>query len=115
MFTLPLLEGCEGRFSSCSFQRNNGKVIQYERSNLPFFRASGQKITIFIQMTGYDSKNYKGPSSDSATFFQFIFGTWLPNSDYILDDRPHFEVLEERYTNDDPNSEEEIWIPIKPR
>lgn len=56
--------------------------------------------------------DYKGSSTDSR-IFQFIFGKWLPQSNYLLDDRPHFEVLGEKYKNADPNSEEEIWIPIK--
>jgi AraC family transcriptional regulator len=56
--------------------------------------------------------DYKGSSTDSS-IFQYIFGTWLPNSDYLLDNRPHFEVLGEKYKNADPNSEEEIWIPIR--
>jgi AraC family transcriptional regulator len=56
--------------------------------------------------------DYKGLSTDNS-IFQFIFGTWLPNSDYLLDSRPHFEVLGDKYKNDDPNSEEEIWIPIQ--
>jgi AraC family transcriptional regulator len=56
--------------------------------------------------------NYKGSSTDSS-IFQYIFNTWLPNSDYLLDDRPHFEILGEKYKNADPNSEEEIWIPIQ--
>jgi len=55
---------------------------------------------------------YKGSSTDT-TIFQYIFGTWIPNSDYVLDDRPHFEILGDKYKNADPNSEEEIWIPIK--
>jgi AraC family transcriptional regulator len=45
--------------------------------------------------------------------FDYIFEEWLPRSIYELDDRPHFEVLGENYKNNDPNSEEEIWIPIK--
>ena len=56
--------------------------------------------------------DYKGSSHDTS-IFQYIFGTWLPQSDYILADRPHFEVLGEKYKNNDPNSEEEIWIPIE--
>ena len=56
--------------------------------------------------------DYKGSSSDSS-IFQYIFGTWLPDSAYEVDDRPHFEVLGAKYKNNDPNSEEEIWIPIK--
>jgi len=55
---------------------------------------------------------YKGLSTDSS-IFSSIFGSWLPNSDYLLDSRPHFEVLGNKYKNADPNSEEEIWIPIR--
>lgn len=56
--------------------------------------------------------HYKGSNTDPQ-IFQYIFGTWLPKSDYVLDSRPHFEVLGEKYRNNDPESEEEIWIPIK--
>lgn len=56
--------------------------------------------------------NYKGLSTDSSIFI-YIFNTWLPNSNYTLDNRPHFEVLGEKYKNGDTNSEEEIWIPIR--
>lgn len=55
---------------------------------------------------------YKGSGTDTS-IFQYIFTTWLPNSDYVLDNRPHFEVLGEKYKNGDPDSEEEIWIPVK--
>ncbi|UBM60197.1 GyrI-like domain-containing protein [Marinilongibacter aquaticus] len=58
--------------------------------------------------------DYKGLHTDTA-IFQYIFGSWLPKSPYTLDDRPHFEVLGEKYKNNDPNSEEEIWIPIAPK
>lgn len=54
---------------------------------------------------------YKGASTDSS-IFQYIYTEWLPTSNYKLDNRPHFEVLGEKYKNNDPNSEEEIWIPI---
>ena len=57
--------------------------------------------------------NYKGMSSGAPAFFHYIYTEWIPNSNYILDDRAHFEVLGEKYKNNDPSSEEEIWIPIK--
>ena len=56
--------------------------------------------------------DYKGLSSDNS-IFKYIFEVWLPNSAYIIDNRPHFEVLGEKYKNNDPESEEEIWIPVK--
>ena len=58
---------------------------------------------------------YRGPVSESPEIFRFIFKTWLPNSEYTLDHRPHFEILGEKYKNDDPGSQEEIWIPIRPK
>ncbi|WP_306639480.1 GyrI-like domain-containing protein [Sanyastnella coralliicola] len=56
--------------------------------------------------------DYKGSSNDPSVF-QYIFSQWIPQSAYAVDDRPHFEVLGANYRNDDPESEEEIWIPIK--
>ena len=56
---------------------------------------------------------YKGLPANYAATFLYIFGTWFPQSDYEVDDRPHFEVLGEKYSNTSPESEEEIWIPIK--
>lgn len=58
--------------------------------------------------------HYKGLSTDPS-IFRYIFGEWLPNSGYALDQRPHFELLGAKYKNNDPDSEEEIWIPIKAR
>jgi len=56
--------------------------------------------------------HYRGLNTDTSVF-QYIFGTWLPHSNYLLDNRPHFEVLGAKYKNNDPASEEDIWIPIR--
>jgi len=53
-----------------------------------------------------------GPQSRGIDTFQYIFQTWLPDSRYLLDDRPHFEIIGEKYKHEDPESEEEFWIPI---
>jgi len=55
---------------------------------------------------------HKGPASTGPKTFDYIFGTWLPASDYHPDNRPHFEILGEKYKHEDPESEEEIWVPI---
>jgi len=71
------------------------------------------EMDTFVLPSGlYAVFDYKGLSTDNS-IFQYILGTWLPSSDYVLDDRPHFEVLGDKYKNNDPTSEEEIWIPIK--
>ncbi len=56
---------------------------------------------------------HKNATSTPEKTFKYIYETWLPNSEYELDNRPHFEVLGEKYKNNDVSSEEEIWIPIR--
>ncbi|TPG41587.1 GyrI-like domain-containing protein [Flavobacterium pectinovorum] len=56
---------------------------------------------------------HKGPQSEGHKTYHSIFVEWLPNSDYTIDERPHFAVMDEKYKKEDPDSEEEIWIPIK--
>jgi AraC family transcriptional regulator len=56
--------------------------------------------------------HYKGLSTDTS-IFEFIFKKWLPSSGFVLDDRPHFERLGEKYKNGDLNSEEDIFIPVR--
>ncbi|PZR25228.1 MAG: GyrI-like domain-containing protein [Citrobacter freundii] len=68
--------------------------------------------TFSLQDGLYAVFHYKGSSLDTS-IFQYIFTQWLPESGYVLDDRPHFELLGEKYKNGDPESEEEIWIPVK--
>ena len=58
--------------------------------------------------------HYKGLSSDS-TIWRYIYSQWLPNSKWELDERPHFERLGSKYKNDYPTSEEDIYIPIRPK
>jgi len=43
---------------------------------------------------------------------QYILGTWLPSSSYLLDNRPHFQVMNKAYSAADSSAEEEIWIPV---
>lgn len=69
--------------------------------------------TLEIQEGLYAVFNYKGDQSNASSFFKSIYSEWLPSSEFDLDNRPQFEILGEKYKKDDPNSEEEIWIPIK--
>lgn len=72
-------------------------------SNMQTFTLCGGLYAVF---------DYKGLNTDDS-IYRYIFGDWINNSDYTIDNRPHFEILGEKYKNNDPNSEEEIWIPIK--
>jgi AraC family transcriptional regulator len=56
---------------------------------------------------------YKGHPAAFGRMFNFIFREWLPASEYERDDREHFELLGAKYKNNSPDSEEEIWIPLR--
>lgn len=56
---------------------------------------------------------FKGTPADVPQFMQYVFDTWLPQSGYQLDHRPHFALMGEKYKNNDPDSEEDFWVPIK--
>jgi AraC family transcriptional regulator len=58
---------------------------------------------------------HQGPASSGSKTYGYIFETWLPQSDFSLDHRPHFALMGEKYKSEDPASEEEIWIPIRPK
>lgn len=71
------------------------------------------KMSVFeLQEGKYAVFKYKGLTPDS-TIFLYIFTKWLPTSGFELDHRPHFDILDAKTKIGDPNSEEEIWIPIK--
>jgi AraC family transcriptional regulator len=56
---------------------------------------------------------YKGPAKKAFKIYHYIYQSWIPNSTYMLDQRPHIAVMGKKYSNEDFNSEEEICIPIK--
>ena len=66
------------------------------------FDLVGGKYAVFLY------KNTAG-----MAIFEWIFREWLPNSEFDLDDRPHFEVFGEKSIQKDPEAMEEIWIPVK--
>lgn len=69
-------------------------------------------MTFLLDAGLYAVFNYRGLNTDHR-IFEYIFSEWIPASGYLLDSRPHFELLGNKYRNGDPESEEEIWIPVK--
>lgn len=57
--------------------------------------------------------SYQGKPSEAQATFQYIYGEWLPKSDYEMDARPYFALMDENYKGEHPDSKEEFWIPIK--
>lgn len=72
--------------------------------NLENLTIPGGKYAVFIHC---------GTPPEFAKTSAFIYGVWLPNSEFELDERPHFEVMSANYHPADPKAEEEVWIPIK--
>jgi len=76
--------------------------------------------TVPTEMEKFDLKGglyavflHKGLGSEFVKTMNYIFADWLPKSKYKIDNRPHFELLGKKYKNNHPDSEEEVWIPIK--
>ena len=108
-----------------SLQMYDTLYFDHFNPNTPFEKWAAMEVTDFdtvpdgmemLVLPGglYAVFLYQGAASAGAEVFQYIFGIWLPNADYLLDSRPHFELLGEKYNNENPDSEEEIWIPIQP-
>ncbi len=53
---------------------------------------------------------HKGMNAGAT--YQRIMSGWLPNSGYRIDDRPHFQVMGDKYKNGSPDSEEDFYVPI---
>ncbi|MBL7733835.1 MAG: GyrI-like domain-containing protein [Chitinophagaceae bacterium] len=93
--------------------RPTGEFERWAAVEVANFDRVPEEMEIFVLPGGlYAVFNYKGLNTDNS-IFRYILEKWLPDSGYILDSRPHFEVLGDKYKSNDPASEEEIWIPIK--
>ncbi len=72
--------------------------------NMETYELPGGEYAVFI---------HNGPVTTFPNTMRYIFGSWLPASEYEMDNREHFEILPENYKPMDPKAREEIWIPIK--
>jgi len=81
-----------------------GEIHQSEIQGLNRYEIQGGLYAVFTHV---------GPASEFRRSMEFIYGEWFPKNGYHVDDREHFEVLPEGYRPDDPNAQEEIWIPIR--
>lgn len=55
---------------------------------------------------------YTGTPDAFPPFARYIFTEWLPQSDYRLDNRPHFEVMGPGYDPADPDATEKVFVPV---
>ena len=54
----------------------------------------------------------KGEQPTLTEQYNYLINDWLPKEGYCIDNRAHFQVMGDKYKRNDPNSEEEAWIPI---
>lgn len=80
------------------------EVSEFSNENFDSMVLAGGAYAVFV---------HKGLPAEFPRTMHAIFNDWLPDSGYELDDRPHFELLGEKYKNNHPDSEEEVWIPIR--
>lgn len=104
-------------YDDVSFFKNFNPTIEFEKwaavevDSYDTIPESMDKL--LIPGGDYVVFHYKGKPSEAQKTYQFIYAQWLPNSEYQLDDRPHFALMGEKYKGEQPDSEEEFWIPVR--
>lgn len=71
---------------------------------LEVFNFDGGKYAMFV---------HKGTAADFNKTMNTIYGEWLPNSNFELDNRPHITIMPADHRPDDPNAEELVCVPIR--
>ena len=90
------------------------KYALVEVKNYDFVPEGFEKFE--IPAADYAVFTHKGTGADFYKTSQYIYGEWIPNSEYVLDDKPHFAVMGDKYLgHENPETEEEVWVPIKKR
>jgi AraC family transcriptional regulator len=85
-------------------------AVAVEKSTSP--RPSGLE-ELHIDQGLYAVFGYKGPASQVHRLYQYIFADWIPGSGFALEPRPHFALMGAGYKGEDPDSKEELWIPVR--
>lgn len=47
--------------------------------------------------------------------FEYIYSEWLPHSGFVVDKRPHFDILDENQKSGNVKNHQDIYIPVKTR
>lgn len=63
----------------------------------------------------YAAFTYQGLPQEYPPVFQYLLQVWMPKNGLAYDYRPHVAVMGDRYVNSSPDSEEEMWIPVRNR
>src|SRR5436309_2283099 len=53
--------------------------------------------TVTLSPGVYAVFTHQGTAAEGFKTYRYIFDTWLPASDFLLDDLPHFAIMGEKY------------------
>ncbi|MBE0357001.1 AraC family transcriptional regulator [Pseudoalteromonas phenolica] len=70
-------------------------------------------ITREIEAQTYARFTHQGPIAKIEETLRYIWGSWLPKSNYEYTDKPDFELLPGGFNDEDPENKVYLNIPIK--
>ncbi len=104
-------------YNDLDFFRNFNPTKEFEKwaavKVKDFDNVPDKMETLIIPEGQYSVFHYIGKPSEAQSTYQYIYGIWIPNSEWELDDRPHFALMGPKYQGESADSEEEFWIPVK--
>ena len=112
----PLLYSVEV-YPSTDFYQNFDPDREFEKwaavevlneENIP----EGMEI-LSVPVGLYTRFPYRGKASEAEGLFHYIFGEWLPGSEYEMDSRPFLAVMGPNYKGEDSESEEDFFVPVR--
>ncbi|MEL6535285.1 MAG: GyrI-like domain-containing protein [Bacteroidota bacterium] len=95
--------------------KETSNVERWAAVQVRHFNRIPQGLTAFDMPGGTYAKFYhRGPAKDFPETVAQFHSQWLPESEFSIDDRPHFEIIPADYPGpDSPDAVEEVYIPIK--
>ncbi|MFK8006131.1 MAG: GyrI-like domain-containing protein [Saprospiraceae bacterium] len=99
-------EGYFSTFNPTTYFKKHALIEVLDLENIP----EGMK-SFTLPKGKYAVFTFKGYVPNQANF-EYIFSTWLPNSAFDLDERPHFDILSEKIQQKSNDAFQEVWIPV---
>ncbi|WP_312769761.1 effector binding domain-containing protein [Epilithonimonas sp.] len=92
----------------------NQTFTKYALAEVSNFQNIPEEFETFeLERGKYLVFSYKGKAENGPEIFRYLFQTFIPENQFEIDNRPHFEIFGDDYNPNDDSAEEEIWIPIK--
>lgn len=122
---MPRLKEVKNRVDNNTLSLQNYNNFEYKKVSptITFEKWIGVEVSSFnevpegmetltIKTGNYLVIDFKGSLQEFVKHWNYLHAEWLPNSEYKLDNRPHFEKLSPSYNPMNAVNEEEIWVPV---